>query len=214
MKKTQTEFFLDIISRRRMLATLGATAALCLIGAEAKADEATDAQGFLKDLTDKAISRLTNESIPEEERKDNFRALFRENFDIDAIGRFVVGRYWRSAQKQDQQDFLTTFENVMVQRFAPQFAGYGDTRFEVTGARTLKSEDQWLVTSSIALPGKEPAQVDWRLRLKNGQWRVLDVIGEGVSMAQTLRSEYGAVLKDAGGDLAALTAKLQNSLPS
>ena len=160
------------------------------------------------------ITRLTNESIPAQEREDNFRALFRENFDIDAIGRFVVGRYWRSADQQARDDFLATFENVMVQRFAPQFAGYGDTRFEIKGVRAMNAEGQYLVSSSIALPGKEPAQVDWRVRHDGGRWNVLDVIGEGVSMAQTLRSEYGSVLKDVGGDLTALTAKLQSALPA
>jgi phospholipid transport system substrate-binding protein len=214
MKKIQTKSVLKGFTRRTFLAVIAAASISGFSALDARADDKADAQVFLKDLTDKAISRLTDESIPAQQREDNFRNLFRENFDIDAIGRFVVGRYWRSADKQAQEDFLATFENVMVQRFAPQFSGYGDTRFEIKGVRPLKSKGQFLVTSSIALPGKEPAQVDWRVRRKGGSWRVLDVIGEGVSMAQTLRSEYGAVLKDVGGDLAALTAKLQSSLPS
>jgi phospholipid transport system substrate-binding protein len=217
MERLPTEPISRRVTRRGISQSLAALALISIVSISpraALADEAEDAQVFLKSLTDKAITRLTNESIPAQEREDNFRALFRENFDIDAIGRFVVGRYWRSADQQARDDFLATFENVMVQRFAPQFAGYGDTRFEIKGVRAMNAEGQYLVSSSIALPGKEPAQVDWRVRHDGGRWNVLDVIGEGVSMAQTLRSEYGSVLKDVGGDLTALTAKLRSALPA
>src|SRR3546814_13185308 len=55
------------------------------------------AADFLADLQEKAASRLADASVSTEEKEHHFRQLFNENFDVPAIGRFVIGRYWRAA---------------------------------------------------------------------------------------------------------------------
>ena len=57
--------------------------------ARARAAGSDDAGAFLQALTNRAIEQLTNASIPVEERKTRFRTLFRDSFDVPAIGRFV-----------------------------------------------------------------------------------------------------------------------------
>src|SRR3546814_8548552 len=59
------------------------------------------------------------------------RQLFNENFDVPAIGRFVIGRYWRAASPADQKAFLKVFEDAMVQRFLPLLAENSSERFQV-----------------------------------------------------------------------------------
>jgi len=152
---------------------------------------------------------LADESIPVDERKHRFRDLFRDAFDIPTIGRFVVGRYWRSADKAARAEFLTVFEDVMVERFAPQFAGYAGTKFKIGAIREISENNQLIVSSTIAPPNAEAAHVDWRLRSRDGRFKVLDVVAQGLSMAQTLRSEYGSVLKKSGGKIDALIALLR-----
>ena len=177
--------------------------------APSRADQAAEASAFLMSLTDRAIGQLTDASIPADERKNRFRTLFKENFDIPTIGRFVLGRFWRSASEAEQREFLTVFEDVMVERFAPQFAGYAGTQFQIGAIREVPEDNQLMVSSTVAPPNAEVAQVDWRLRNDGGVFKVLDVIAQGVSMALTLRSEYGSVLKNSGGKIDALIALLR-----
>ncbi|HEX9789034.1 MAG TPA: ABC transporter substrate-binding protein [Kiloniellales bacterium] len=174
-----------------------------------RADQAADAAGFLISLTDRAIAELADASIPVDERKMRFRKLFKESFDIPAIGRFVLGRYWRSASDEAQREFLTVFEDVMVERFGPQFEGYAGTKFQIGVIREVQEDNQLMVSSTIAPPNAEVAQVDWRLRNDGGRFMVLDVVAQGVSMALTLRSEYATVLKNSGGKIDALIALLR-----
>ncbi len=207
--------FRSVRRRALRIAFLGlfAGGSLFATAVPARAGSTDEASAFLLSLTTRAIEQLTNPSVPEDERKARFRTLFRENFDLPKIGHFVLGRYGRGTPVPVLNDFLATFEDVMVERFAPQFAGYGDTRFRVGTVRPVENRDQFIVGSAITPPESETeVKIDWRLRHKDGQFKVLDIIGEGVSMALTLRAEYGSVLKSSGGKVEELVVLLRDRL--
>ena len=180
-----------------------------LAGAGRPANAASDAGEFLTSMTGRAIAQLTDESLPLAERKARFRILFRENFDIPTVGRFVLGRYWRKADPETRAAFLSVFEDVMIQRFAPKFAGYAETRFEIKGVNALSQPGQFVVHSRISPDRGKVYEVDWRVRERDGYFKVLDVIGEGISMALTLRAEYSSAIKNSGGEVEGLVTRLR-----
>lgn len=173
------------------------------------------AAAFLENLQEKAASRLGDTSVSEKEKEDHFRKLFNENFDVPAIGRFVIGRYWRGASEADQKTFLAVFEDAMVQRFLPLLAENSSERFKIgTVTPDSSSDNMALIDSRIDRPEGEPYRVTWRVRENNGDFKILDIVAEGVSMAITLRSEYGTVLKNNGGNLLPLTEALREKVKS
>lgn len=178
----------------------------------ARADEADGPREFLASLTSQAIDQLANTSITMDERKRKFRILFTRNFDIPTIGRFVLGRYWRAAGKAVQQDFLEVFEDVMVERFAPEFASRAGSYYEIGVVRKTSRANQFIVTSTIEISKERILKVDWRVRRKDTRYKVLDVIGEGVSMALTLRSEYASVIKKNSGKVEGLVKLLRQRI--
>jgi phospholipid transport system substrate-binding protein len=126
-----------------------------LAGASRPASAASEAGEFLTSMTGRAIAQLTDENLTLPERKARFRGLFRENFDLPAVGRFVLGRYWRKAKPAARDAFLRVFEEVMIQRFAPKFAGYAETKFEISQVRSLEAPGQFVISSRIwARPSK------------------------------------------------------------
>ncbi len=52
----------------------------------------------------------------------------------------------------------------------------------------------------------------WLVEHKNGQFRVLDIVAEGLSMALTLRSEYASVIKLSGGRVEGLVAQMHEHI--
>ncbi len=199
------------VLRRLAVASFG-IALLAASPGGSRADDADTAAVFLASLTDQAIGKLTDASLPIMEREQNFRTLFRANFDIPAIGRFVLGRYWRKARPEVRKDFLSSFEEIMVQGFTYRFAGYADTTFDVVSVQALKRAGQFKVSSRIAPTEDEVYRVGWLVEHKNGQFRVLDIVAEGVSMALTLRSEYASVIKRSGGRVEGLVTQLHKSI--
>jgi phospholipid transport system substrate-binding protein len=199
------------VLRRLAVALLG-VALLAASPGGSRADDAGAAAAFLASLTDQVIEQLTDASLPVMERERRFRSLFRANFDIPAIGRFVLGRYWRKARPEVRKDFLSAFEEIMAQAFTARFAGYADTKFEVTSVQALKRTGQFKISSRIAPTENEVYLVGWLVEHKNGRFRVLDVVAEGVSMAITLRSEYASVIKRSGGRVEGLIARLHENI--
>ncbi|MHA1152592.1 MAG: MlaC/ttg2D family ABC transporter substrate-binding protein [Alphaproteobacteria bacterium] len=206
--------------RRRPALRALAAACFCvavlavLTGTGRPASAASEAGEFLSSMTGRAIAQLTDESLALSERKARFRILFRENFDVPAVGRFVLGRYWRKSKPETREAFLSVFEEVMIQRFAPKFAGYAETKFEVSRVRALEQAGHFVIRSRISPDRGEAIEIDWRVQERDGNYKILDVIGEGISMALTLRSEYVSSIKNAGGQVEALIDRLRAQVES
>ena len=198
---------------RSLLVPVVLALAVCLLPAVAPALDTKQAATFLAALQEKAASRLGDTSISEKEKEENFRKLFNENFDVPAIGQFVIGRYWRNASEADRKAFLKVFEDAMVQRFLPLLAENSSERFQIgTVTPDGNNENMALIDSRIIRQEGEPYQVRWRVRESNGDFKILDIVAEGVSMAITYRSEYSAVLKSNGGQLPPLTDALREKV--
>ncbi len=203
------------MSRRSL--TLLLAAGLVLFGAwpslaAAQSDE--DPVGFLRALQDDTIARLTSASVSEAQREQDFRAIFNDNFDLPAIGRFVIGRYWKRASDEDRADFLAVFEDAMVQRFLPFFSEENsDLKLEFNGAKKdERHKGMYIVDSVLPRDDAEPVQVAWRVRYKKAKPRILDIVIEGASMAITLRSEYSSFVKANGGEISKLTESLREKV--
>ncbi len=187
--------------------------ALLVLPAAARALDTNQAASFLEELQEKAASRLGDSSVSDKEKEDHFRKLFNENFDVPAIGRFVIGRYWRAASQEDQKAFLAVFEDAMVQRFLPLLAENSSERFNIGNVTPdARNDNMALIDSRIDRTEGEPYKVSWRVRETDGDFKILDIVAEGVSMAITLRSEYGTVLKNNGGQLPPLTEALREKV--
>src|SRR5262249_32964489 len=71
-----------------------------------------DAVAFMNRLWDRAAELLTNKTDPAI-RQARFRELFHRDFDCPRIARFVLGRYWRTASGEEQQEFVQLFEDYV-----------------------------------------------------------------------------------------------------
>ena len=170
---------------------------------DAYADHPVDAGKFLQELGERAVEELTVGSITEDERERRFRTLFRQSFDLGAIGKFVLGKYWRRANQQQQDAFLDVFEDGVVQRFLPMFKAYSGETFSIGRLRRDESNPSHVfVTTNIVAGGGEEVKVEWRLRerVATRTYKIIDVQAEGVSMAITLRQEYASVVRQSGLD--------------
>ena len=169
---------------------------------------AQDARAFVSQLGQQAIQVL-GPSVPEAQRLARFRALFHDDFDVPGIGRFVLGRYWNIATPQEQQEFLSLFQEYIVRAYSARLGQYAGEPFRVTGARPNGGET--IVTSEILRQGA-PVEVDWYLIDGGGRYRITDVYVGGVSMKVTQRDEFAAVIQRSGGRVAGLLAQLRQKL--
>jgi ABC-type transporter MlaC component len=141
-------------------------------------------------------------------KKQEFRKLLRDSFDMKTIGRFALGRYWRDASDSQKQEYLNLFQNMVVEVYAQRFNDYNGQDFTVGNSR-LDGEKDTMVTSYIVSADGQKIQIDWRVRFKNGKYQIVDVIVEGVSMSVTQRSDFSSVIQRGGGSVDVLITHLR-----
>lgn len=201
----------------RMIRTLLFAVALAFVAAPAGADDANPAaSAFMQSLGSKAIGELTNPEVPQPERQARFRKLLDEHFDVPAIAKFTLGRYWRTATDAERAEFSKLFEDFIVQSYSTRFSEYHGESFQVGGSTTDQSGIT-VVHSKIDMPSSEDIRVDWHLRPRDSSFAIVDIVVEGVSMAVTQRSEFASVIQSRGGVaglLDALRAKNAQSADS
>jgi len=136
------------------------------------------------------------------------RDLLRRDFDLPTIGRFVLGRYWRRASEAEPIEFVLLFEDYLVAIYGRRLGNYGSAGLTVTGHRADGNDDA-IVYSKIESYNAPVILLDWRLKLREGGWRVVDIMVEGVSLAMAQRSEFTSVIGGSGGKVSGLLAKLR-----
>ena len=198
-----------MLMRRRFLALATGVAALAAIAPDlARAD--SDPGGFVRQLGDEAIATLTGGDVTPELRKERFRTLLDKNFDVPAIGKTVLGRYWKVATPEEQTEYLALFENFLVKNYAKRFAEYSGQKFELRGTRP-EGGDNLTVQTLVKQPsGGEPARLDWLVRPDGDAFKILDLKIEGISMTETHRSEFASVIQSKGGKVAGLLEALKS----
>ena len=194
---------------RRVAATGAVILVLTILAVAPRAQVSADPRAFVGSLGARAIEVL-GPSVPPQQRQARFRELLQNDFDVPGIGQFVLGRYWRAATPQEQQEFLQLFQEYVVQAYSARLGEYGGAPFRVTGSRP--AGDEVVVTSEIARPGAPPIQIDWFLINRGGALKITDVYVGGVSMKVTQRDEFSAVIQRNGGQIGALLVQLRQKI--
>lgn len=166
------------------------------------------AKNFIASMGDRGINFLGDEAMSMEAKKAEFKSLLNESFDMSTIGRFALGTYWKEATPAQQKEYQKLFNAMIIRVYSQRFSEYKGQKFEVKSARTENGKDS--VVTSFIVPNDGPqVQVDWRVRSKNGSYKVVDIIVEGVSMSMTQRADFASVIQRGGGDVESLLAYLR-----
>ena len=158
------------------------------------------------------IEELINSNVSEAEKKARFTRLFNEDLDLDFIGKFVLGRYWKTSTPQQRTDFIDVYRKLNIQTWSERFNEFKGKHFEFLGTEKSKSTDQIFVNTQVPMEEGAPASVKWRVKETNGRLRIVDIIIENVSLAQTARSEYTAYIKQSPNGVDGLIKDLRARL--
>ena len=203
---------------RRIILRLGQSSFLLTIlfvidiNAPLAASPPVDSVAFMSQVLANAAKIINNKADPVE-RRSQFAQLFHDDFDAPGIARFVSGRYWRTASQEDQQEFLTLFDDYVVFVYTARLGDFGGGTFTILGSRS--DDDGAIVSTAVSSPGStSPLKIDWRLVAHNGAYKISDVIVEGISMSVTQRSEFASVVQRNGGQLHSLIALMREKTAS
>lgn len=197
------------LSRRQAFA-----AAVILVGAwvnfASAAVSHASPEAFIRSLGEDVIEILADKGIGQPQRERRFHHMLQEYVDTNSISRTVLGRYWNVATPEQRTEFQRLYREYLIRIYATRFSKFNGEKFIVKGARP-ESESDSLVVSAIESPqGGPPYAVNWRVRKNgNGNFVVVDVMAEGVSLLVTHNQEFASVIQNKGGRVEGLLEELR-----
>ena len=157
-------------------------------------DEISESKVFVENLGKQVVEEVSNSSISDATRHENFKRLYLSTFDNYYISRFVLGRYWKTLDKNLQTQFVKSFNKYIVATYAPKFKGWEGT-FKATDS--LLENNYYNVKMDIVNKEGPTLKMMWKMYLNNrGEFKILDVNIDGVSMLVTQRAEFLSVIKN------------------
>ena len=170
---------------------------------------ANDPGEYVMKMTKSAIDTLTNQSISQEEKENQFGKLFDKNFDVPSISRFVLGKYWKQASTDQKKKFIKTFRNYIVKTYSSRFGEYSGEQLELLNTENESNPKIFLVHTALQRQDAPIIKVDWRIGKKKDKFVILDIIIEGISLAVTQRSEFVSVIDQNEGNIDKLISLLK-----
>jgi phospholipid transport system substrate-binding protein len=170
------------------------------------------ARVFVERMAVNAISSLTEPNLAKDERRRRFRAMMHEYFAFKGIAKWVLGRYWRRATQAQRDKYVQLFEDLMVISYADRFERYSGETLSVERSEVRGGKDA-LVHSKLVRPnGQKTIDVTWRVRSKDGIFRIVDIMVEGLSMGLTQQKEYASFIRQHGGKIENLLIELRKRI--
>lgn len=182
-----------------LLAAALLASAPALVLAQAKPASAAAAQASPSQLVLDNSKRVlaTLESRRAEFSKDRgalrafIKSEFNQMFDRDYAARQVLGRHGRDASDADVKDFADALADSLMQRYGSSLLDFNtQLRVRVKSETPLPRGLGVKVSSEFLRSGGDPIPVDYLMRRSGGQWKVFDVMVEGVSFVQTFRQQF------------------------
>lgn len=185
------------------MATLLAPVWVCAATAEdlpPAAEDPVGASAFITQLSDEVMTVLNDTTVTQDERDEIFREKLRAGFDLNYVAKLLLGRHNRTATKPQLDEYLTVFPEYILRVYVSRLTEFGDEIFEVTGTQPAGKRDLF-VRSLITSGDGPPFELDWRVRrYPDGEFYIVDLKVEGISMAVTKREEFSGRIAEIGMD--------------
>ena len=128
---------------------------------------------------------------------------------LRTIARFTAGRVWRQMTDSQRDAYQAALRDLTARFLVKRIEDSENPEYRVVRSAELPNNKGFIVTTELTGTGVLDIIVDWRVTEKDGQYRIVDVIMEGVSLLVTYRSEVAAVLEAERNNIDALIANLR-----
>jgi len=159
-----------------------------------------------RDVVQSAVSRVIlalqkadvdtpepNRRLVAEQRRIEIRRVATDLFDFDEISRRALSRQWTSRTPEEQAEFTRLFTDLLERSYIGRIEAYSGEKIVYLGE--IVDGPFATVRSKVITRRNTETPLDYRLQLKDGRWKVYDILIDNVSFVSTYRSEFSRILQ-------------------
>jgi len=159
----------------------------------AVAGGATDA---MKSTIDETLKIIQDKELKQpgraEERRRRLEQVVGDRFDYQEMSRRSLGAPWNTLSDKDKEEFVALFRTLLINSYADKIETYSGEGVQYINERT---EKDYAEVRTKVLTGKVEIPLDYRLLNKGDDWRVYDVVVDGVSLVNNYRGQFLKILR-------------------
>lgn len=170
------------------------------------------AETFIDQNVQKGLAILSDQALPDTQRKAQFRTFLLSLVDLDRVAMFTLGSARRTATDAEKAQFRDAFRDFAVSIYESRLNAYSGQTLKVTGSQPTGRGDT-IVKTVLVDPNsssKQPLPVSFRVSNSDGKQVVIDVNVLGVWLAIEERDQFSSFLGDNGNRVTALIAHLKD----
>ena len=122
------------------------------------------------------------------------------HFDFERMTRLAVGKNWRNASAPQRQSLTSAFRTLLVRTYAVALAQFRDREVDYQPLETVPSGRDVVVHTTVDTPQGKPIKMDYRMGAVGEEWKVYDVLVDGVSLVINYRSMFDSTVEQNGID--------------
>jgi phospholipid transport system substrate-binding protein len=157
---------------------------------------ADGAKDTVKAQIDKMLAKMQTpefKGLQKDAKLTEIGTIINEVFDWQELSRRTLGREWKKFSPDQQKEFVTLFEELLKGIYADRILAYTSEKIEF-GKETELKKGRTEVESYIITTDNKKVPIFYRMTDKSGQWRVYDVVIEGISMVKNYRGQFREIL--------------------
>jgi phospholipid transport system substrate-binding protein len=124
--------------------------------------------------------------------KEKLRLIYERMFDDIELSKRTLARHWNNLNVAQRKEFVLLFRQVLEKAYIDKILAYTNEKIAFD-RETMLSETQAEVQTRIVTASKE-IPITYRVLLKDGTWKVYDVVIENVSLVLNYRTQFNDIL--------------------
>jgi phospholipid transport system substrate-binding protein len=149
-------------------------------------------QGHVNNVLDVLRDPALQGEANKEAKEKKIESIANQMFDYVALSKLTLGRSWKEFNNEQQKEFLSLYRSILKKAYMDKILSYTDEKVlfdkEMMLAENKAEVQTRIITKSAEIP------INYRVYLNDGQWRVYDVIIEGISLIQNYRTQFREIL--------------------
>lgn len=120
------------------------------------------------------------------------------HFDFKQMTQLAVGKNWRQASPDEQQQLTKEFRALLVRTYSAAISSVADYKIEFKPLKMQPGETDVLVSTEVSKSGMAPITIDYRLEKQDSGWKVYDVMVDNVSLVTVYRNSFNTEVRKNG----------------
>lgn len=164
------------------------------------AEDLQQPQQIIQGISDRIQRQLQDKSfIKDFARVTQFvNEVIEPHTDFNRIAALVLGKHWKSATSDEKERFKAEFRNLLVRTYSRAFVEYTDWTIRYLPLNLAEGTTKLIVKTEVLQPGLNPVDINYRMILSQGKWKVYDIMIEGVSLVTNYRSSFSEEIQRKG----------------